>query len=78
MASLLEFDESVKSKDQKIAELEAALRQCAEKVAEYARGTGFQLGVEWLAGIAIAFIVLAFLIYLVVTGKLKIQFITGS
>ncbi|EMF82170.1 hypothetical protein LEP1GSC188_3406 [Leptospira weilii serovar Topaz str. LT2116] len=77
-ASLIEFDKTVKSKDEKIAELENSLRKCNEKVAKYAQGTGFQMGVEWIAGIGIVFIILLFLIYLVVTGKLKIPFVLGG
>lgn len=77
-ASLTEFDKTVKSKDQEIAELREELRKCGEKVAKYAQGTGFQMGVEWIAGIVIVFIILLFLIYLVVTGKLKIPFVLGG
>ncbi|EMK12869.1 MULTISPECIES: hypothetical protein [Leptospira] len=77
-ASLAEFDQVVKSKDEKIAELENSLRKCADKVAKHAEGTGFQSGVEWIAGIAIAVIILLFLIYLVVTGKLRIPFVLGG
>ncbi|EMO26232.1 hypothetical protein LEP1GSC170_1484 [Leptospira interrogans serovar Bataviae str. HAI135] len=74
-SGLLEFDEAVKSRDKKIAELEESLRECSDKVASYAQGTGFKLGVEWLAGITIVFLVLILVIYLVVTGKLRIPFI---
>nr|WP_017854389.1 hypothetical protein [Leptospira interrogans] len=77
-ASLTEFDKTVKSKDEKIAELESSLRKCADKIAKHAEGTGFQSGVEWIAGIGIAFIILIFLIYLIVTGKLKIPFVLGG
>ncbi|WP_061246170.1 hypothetical protein [Leptospira interrogans] len=76
--SLIALDKAVLSKDQKIAELENSLRKCADKVANYAQGTGFQSGVKWLAGITIVFLILIFVIYLVVTGKLRIPFITGS
>ncbi|EMO80259.1 hypothetical protein LEP1GSC126_3358 [Leptospira kirschneri str. 200801774] len=75
--SLIALDKAVLSKDQKIAELENSLRKCGDKVANYAQGAGFQSGVKWLAGIVIAFLILVFVIYLVVTGKLKIPFITG-
>ncbi|MGJ4784109.1 hypothetical protein ACQV5J_07950 [Leptospira interrogans] len=76
--SLIALDKAVSSKDQKIAELEDSLRKCADKVASHAQGTGFQSGVKWLAGITIVFLILIFLIYLVMTGKLRIPFITGS
>ncbi|WP_061236277.1 hypothetical protein [Leptospira santarosai] len=72
--SLIEIDRSIKSKDEKIAELENSLRKCADTVASYAQGAGFESGVKWIAGIAIALLLIVFLIYLVVTGKLKIPF----